>query len=165
MTSVSRRSLLGGVGLGLGISLAGCSALDRSEESPNEAQVSSVAVTITHEQAHTIDLLILEGERPVYLQSKTFEGAEDESDPFEVGGGHFEKLPEEAGEYVIWLQLDGTRWDKFDMSKWDVLPAGWREGEFPDAISIHYMISTLNPDNESPDVGLTVSPVDRDQSK
>ena len=156
MTSIQRRELLTGVGLGLGVSLAGCSALGRSDESLNEAQVSSVSVTITHEQSHTIDLLILEGEKPVYLQSKTFEGAEDESDPFEVGGGHFGDLPEKAGEYAIWLQLDGSRWDKFDMSKWDMLPTVWREGEFPNAIRVSYMISTLNTDSESPEVTLTI---------
>ena len=156
MAGIQRRELLAGVGLGLGISLAGCSALDRSEDSPNEAKVSYVNVSISHEQSHTVDLLILEDETPVYMQSKTFEGNPDPDDLYSIGGGHFEDLPEEAGEYVIWLQLDGTRWNTFDMSKWDMLPTVWREGEFPNAIGVGYSIATLNPENESPEVSLSI---------
>ena len=156
MVSIQRRKLLAGAGLGLGISLAGCSALDRSGDSPNRARISYVHVDIVHEQSHTVDLLIMDDEEPIYLQSKTFEGAADESDPFEIGGGHFEDLPEAAGEYVIWLQLDDQRWDTFDMSRWDSLPAGWEEGDFPEALVVSYTIGHEGREEGPPAVKLTV---------
>lgn len=163
MAPLSRRSLLCGAGFCTSISLAGCSVLGFSDESPNRARVDYVYVTVVHEQSHTVDLLIMDEETPVYMRSKTFEGAEDESDPFETGGGNFEDLPDEPGEYVIWFQLDGRRWHKFDFSEWDVMPAGWDEGEFPDAVVVGYTIGNENREEGPPNVSLTVDAADSEQ--
>ncbi len=106
----------------------------------------------------------MEDETPVYMRSKTFEGAEDESDPLNTGGGNFEGLPEDPGEYDIWLQLDGRRWDQFDFSEWDTLPAGWDEGEFPDAVVVGYTIGNENREEGPPNVSLTVRAANPEQT-
>ena len=156
MTRLSRRSLLAGAGLGATASVVGYGHHELTKETPNRARVNHVHVNIAHEQSHTVDLLIMEDESPVYMRSKTFAGAKDESDPYEVGGGTFDDIPQQAGEYVIWLQLDGRRWDKFDFSEWDTMPAGWEEGNFPDAIAVGYSIGHEGREEGPPAVSLTV---------
>ncbi len=156
MTRLSRRTLLAGTGLGATATAAGYGLFGSSADPPNRARVDHVHVNIVHEQSHTVDLLIMEDETPIYMDSRTFEGAEDESDPYEVGGGTFEDLPEKAGEYVIWLQLDGRRKDKFDFSEWDELPAGWEEGNFPDAVVVGYSIGHEGREDGPPAVSLFV---------
>ncbi|PSP75381.1 hypothetical protein BRC81_15815 [Halobacteriales archaeon QS_1_68_20] len=86
------------------------------------------------------------------------------SDPFNTGGGNFEGLPEEPAEYTIWLQLDGRRWDKFDFSEWDTLPAGWEEGNFPDAVVVGYTIGNEDREEGPPNVSLTVEPAKEEES-
>ncbi|PSP75380.1 hypothetical protein BRC81_15810 [Halobacteriales archaeon QS_1_68_20] len=164
MKHLSRRTLLAGAGLGATASVVGYGHHELTKDPPNRARVDHVYVTVVHEQSHTVDLLIMKDETPVYMRSKTFDGAEDESDPYNTGGGNFEDLPEEPAEYIIWLQLDGRRWDTFDFSEWDTLPAGWEKGNFPDAVVVGYTIGNEDREEGPPNVSLTVRAADPEQT-
>lgn len=120
----NRRSIIQGAGVGLLASLGGCSALG-SNPSP-QATISGIYVTNNHDEPHTVYLLIFDKEsdepmEPVYFRSKTFE-ANDPDEKYQVGGGHFEGLPTDPGNYHVEVRLDQRKWDSESVDAYENLP-------------------------------------------
>lgn len=145
-----RRSVLRFAGAGLLASLSGCSAFANS--SPPRTIISGVYVTNHHDEPHTVHLLIFDEEseepmEPVYFRSREFE-ANDPDKKFQVGGGSFEGLPTDPGNYHVEIRLDERRWDTVDVSYYD---------DLPDRIKIDVFIGYTFKESGPPEWKVTVS--------
>jgi hypothetical protein len=77
-------------------------------------------------RAHTVSVLVLDDEEPVYWAEMDASAAEPEAtDPSDVataGGGSFEGVPAEVGECVLYAWRDrqpAPKWEKFDFREMD----------------------------------------------
>jgi hypothetical protein len=101
----------GGVAL-LG-ALAGCNTV-RGKPEIQSVRLTNLRIQNNHDQPHTVDVLMLESEEPIYLSSCTAEPFDDETR--RSGGCPLEGFPTMKGEYRLlardrddpgtWYQLD-----------------------------------------------------------
>jgi len=154
---VNRRKYLRYTGIGILASISGCTAF--GIESTPKATISEVAVTNAHEEPHTVHLLIFDREseepmEPVYFRSREFE-ANDPDKKLQVGGGVFEGLPTEPGNYNVEIRLDDRRWDTVDVSAYENLP---------DRIVIDVTIGYKSKENGPPAWKVTVRETKTDET-
>ena len=160
MLPVTRRRTLQMGGSAIVAGLAGCGAFGRG--SPPDPTLGDIEVTNLDFRSHTVSVLVLDAEEPVYWAEMDASAAEpeadDSSDVARAGGGSFEGFPTDVGEYVLYAWRDrqpASKWESFDFSEVDASCVGLdiqigdvtesRAGE----VSIWY---TTNP-NACEDVG------------
>ena len=119
MPRLTRRKTLQTSGSALVAGLAGCGALD-GDPAPDPT-LGEIDVTNLDFRAHTVSVLVLDDDEPVYSAEMDVSAAEPEAtDPSDVataGGGSFEGFPTEVGEFVLYAWRDrqpASKWERFD---------------------------------------------------
>ncbi len=125
MVHVSRRKALQMSGSGLIAGLAGCSALDgvlAPDPTLGEIEVSNLNF-----RPHTISVLVLDDEEPVYGVALDVPAAEpepaDSSDVRSAGNTTFEGFPTSVEDCVLYTWRDrqpSSQWTKFDFREKNV---------------------------------------------
>lgn len=103
--------------------LSGCTAFARGG---TESTLGHITVSNLDFRSHTVSVLILDGEEPVYSAEVDASAAKpEEDDSSEVaisGGGSFEGVPTEVGDHVLYAWRDRqptSEWKQFDFSEVD----------------------------------------------
>lgn len=144
---LNRRSILCNGGLCLLASLSGCNSINGN--SPPKVIISQIYIDNIDDKSHTVHVLIYDRgtEEPVYLRSKTVE-ANDRSDDSEIGGGSFEGLPTESGNYEIWIRLEGRGWKSVQIDKYK---------NIPERVTVGISIGYKRKESDTPAWKITVS--------
>lgn len=136
MSTLSRRRLLNLVGGGAAVGLAGCSGGGDGEDDGDAAsseslQLAELAVTNFESQPHTVHLVFLDGDDPVYWRSQAVAAAEEGVPQEAVLDGY----PGAPAEQVLHVRLDDgapSEWKRFDFAEVgsDCLGLNVRVGDF-----------------------------------
>lgn len=119
MTVTRRRTLQCLAGAAGTVALAGCSSLG---DDATITTLESIRVTNSDTGRHTVHVLVLDGENPVYANSSPIAGQNDDNDDDLTTVHHFEDLPEEEGTFVLyaWIEgLDREFWGSLDLGQED----------------------------------------------
>ena len=108
---LSASAILGG--------LTGCSALGGNSDP--DARLGEIDVTNLDFRAHTVSVLILDDEEPVYSGEMTVSAAEpeadDSTDVATAGGSSFEGVPSSVEGCILYAWRDDqspSKWSEFD---------------------------------------------------
>lgn len=108
MVHVTRRKALQLSGSAILAGLAGCSTLDSG--SAPDTTLGEIEVTNLNFRPHTVSVLIIDDDEPVYSAEMDAGAAEpevdDSSDVTTAGGGSFEGFPTEVEESVLYAWCD-----------------------------------------------------------
>lgn len=117
MAPLTRRSVLRLGSVALAGGAAGCLGSDRQSSTASRlAEVGAVNHTPNQQTAH---VMILDGDEPVYWQSRQVSAADGDS----LGGARFDGLPTEPEQYVVHARIDSqsaSGWERFDCGEHDV---------------------------------------------
>jgi hypothetical protein len=114
MSPLARRRALQLVGAAFTAGLAGCSAF--GERSSPTLRLGRLVVTNYDHRPHTVHVLFLTDDSPVYWASKGV-SAGDEAGP---GSARFEDYPTEPGDSVFHVRTDSrpkSGWERFDFGE------------------------------------------------
>jgi hypothetical protein len=116
MNSLTRRAALrlGSVTLASGV--AGC--LGFGQQSPTTTELAELGVTNRTPNPQTANIVILDGDEPVYWQTKQVPAAEGD----EGGAVSFEGLPTDPADYVVHVRINSqpeSEWERFDSAAYD----------------------------------------------
>jgi hypothetical protein len=121
MVALSRRDALrAGIGVATGVGLAGCS----SGPELLSFRFEELRALNTHGEPHTVSLLLLEDDEPVFRSTVDL-GAAEESDSSSTAAdsARFESIPSEPGRYELyaWLQQGShDEWTRFAVDAGEV---------------------------------------------
>lgn len=132
MTSLSRRRLLNLASGATAVAVAGCTG-GRGDggAAADPTQLGELAVTNFDADPHTVHVVFLAEDDPVYWRSKRVPAADD-GDPQDVV---FENYPIEPEDHVLHVRLGGqsrSEWQRFDFDETDTACVGLnvRIGDF-----------------------------------
>ena len=122
MAKLSRRKALQLSGSGLIAGLAGCNTID--DLFGPDLTLGELGVSNLNFRPHTVSVLILDDNEPVYYAEMDASAAEpepsDASDVKRAGGGLFEGVPTAVEDCVLYAWRDGqpsSQWENFDFKK------------------------------------------------
>ncbi len=138
MSTLTRRRLLNLAGGGLAVGLAGCSGGGNGEDdgdadSAESLQLAQLAITNFESTAHTVHVVFLDGEDPVYWRSRDVAAAAEGVPEEEVLDGY----PADPTDHVLHVRLDDqspSNWKRFEFAETsaDCLGLNLRIGDFED---------------------------------
>jgi len=159
MARLTRRRTLQLGSVTLGGAIAGCTALGDGDS--ETLTLGELHVDNLDFESHTVSVLFLDGENPVYWDTMDASPAESEEDDATdvavAGGGIFEGYPTEVGNYVMYAWRDQqprSEWEQFDFREHDgscigvEIKIGDITGSQPGDVSILFTQDTSNCHNE-----------------
>lgn len=95
--------------------LTGCASVRGKTES-QQVGLNNLVVNNNHDQSHAVDVMILEDDEPVYLESCTVEAFDEESR--QSGGCVLDGYPTKPGEYRLFARRSASpdSWATLDVS-------------------------------------------------